>query len=106
MSDAPSRRADRLSRWKRKRLNELFEQGQVLAAASDAPGRLAARQIVSISRSADGRARVHVEHYEPGEWDRSLEEREHYFPDLVTALAWIEKECGVHWPQLHVPEAK
>jgi hypothetical protein len=53
----------------------------------------------------DGRARIHVEHYQPWEWDLTLDEQEHYCPDFVTALDWIEKKCGVHWSQLRVPEA-
>lgn len=95
-----SRRNRRLLR----ELTNLFQQGRVLAASADTPGRPGVRRTVSVSRTPDAAARVHVEHYDPQDWDFSLDESEHRFACLDIALEWLEIRCGVHWTLLHEPE--
>ena len=73
----------------------------MLVASADVPGRTDLRQTVSISRAADGGARVDVEHFPPFDWDLTLEQFEQHFPDFEAALNWLETQCSIHWSQLH-----
>jgi hypothetical protein len=81
---------------------ELYHQGQVLVWSGDVPGSPGIRQTIGVEPSSE-QARVSIEHYYPTEWDRSIEERELHFPDLDSALSWLELNCGVHWTELHLP---
>ena len=102
MSDARNSRDERRRKAQRKQVLELLKSGKVLVASVDAPGRQDVRRTVSVERSAQG-VRVHVEHYHPWEWDRTLDEAEQHFASPEAALEALEKEWAVHWSQLHEP---
>lgn len=74
--------------------------GGVLAASSWAPDDSGLRQTVAVHRTPDGTARVHVETYQPTEWDTEVEVLEEQFDDLDAALAWLESHRGIRWSQL------
>ena len=91
------------TRQERRTLEALFEQGRVICASGDTPGRPNIRQTVSLRRTRDGTATVHVEHYYPTEWDHTIDEAERGFATFAEALEWLESHCGISWTQLHEP---
>ena len=76
--------------------------GGVLTGSSAAPGGSGLRQTVGVHPEKDGRARVHVETYEPTEWDTEVESFDREFDDLDAALAWLAAERGIAPSQLNL----
>jgi hypothetical protein len=87
----------------RRELQRLFDAGKSLACGKDAAQRPGVRQLVVITRGAAGAAIIHIETYLNGDWDNTLEEAEHAFPDLGSALAWLADNCAVAESELQVP---
>jgi hypothetical protein len=88
----------------RRELQRLFDAGKTLAYGKDAAERPGFRQLVVITRGTGDAAIVHLETYRNGDWDNNLEEAEHAFADLASALAWLAENCAVVESELHVPE--
>ena len=99
MSEASTREKQR-----RRALRRLFDAGAPLACAKDALGRPGVRQLVVMTRGAEGAAIVHVEVYVGHDWDHSLEESDQTFSDFDAGLVWLEGQCAVHWSELRVPQ--
>ena len=74
--------------------------GGVLTASSWTPDDSGLRQTVAIHRTPKGAVRVHVETYQPTEWDTEVEVLEQRFDDLEAALGWLESERGIRSSQL------
>jgi hypothetical protein len=103
MSSRGEARRNRRSKWLRKELEAQFLSGIMLVASADSPGRPGIRLTISLVRTSNGTARVNVEHYFSGDWDRTLEQNRQEFSNFDEALLWLQKNCGVHWTQLHEP---
>jgi hypothetical protein len=96
----PDTREGRRSRWQRRRLDDLFGRGVVLAASTEVNDGSHMLQTVSLRKNAQGGAHVHIEHYSEKNWDRTIDETDRDLADLRAALEWLESEWGVHWSQL------
>jgi hypothetical protein len=94
--DASERRRQRQLRRRLQALTAVHDEGGVLAASRWAPEDPRVRQTISLRRTEAGTTRVVIVYHEPTVWDEDpLEESEHEFDDLFTALRWIESRLGV-----------
>ncbi len=87
---------------RRRELQRLFDAGKSLACGKDAAQRPGVRQLMVITRGTGGAAIIHIETFMNGDWDSTLEEAEHVFADLGSAIAWLADNCAVDESELRV----